>query len=259
MTAEETLRVRDKCPDAPTKKKYRIAGEALDAARERSLETKLDIAAYACPGCGLYHLTRDVTGPDVITRQPDGRVITGRQRALEAEAHAARVVPIRADMTVLEPVRPANPAARRKVLRAWLVEHPEPLTPEVAEVLGVGRAAVGKYMHELGYASRRGTGARWRLPGTEPAVASAPKKKEPAARPPRATRPAIAAGALAGRSIPRTLEPAKVPARGGEPAGPAWVDVDISGLTAYTVESLSAVYAAAGLRLRLQVEVGGDA
>lgn len=161
----ESLAERQKCPDSPTKRKYLTTDEAWDAAHRNSEQAGVPIAPYACAGCGHYHLSRKVTGSDVLTRQAGSKVLTGAQRRKMAN-HPA-LAPVVARVTLPEPeddtpILPGNQAARRKMLRAFLEDNPTPSTPEVAVALSVSRPTAQADLLAVG-AVRDTPKGRWHL------------------------------------------------------------------------------------------------
>jgi Ni/Co efflux regulator RcnB len=163
----EQLNERQKCPDAPTKRKYRNQDAAWKAAHEATEKNGVLIAPYACPGCGAYHLTRKVDGSDVLTRQDGPIVLTGAQRRKMAKHPAAAPVPAR--VTLPEPETPlvaGNRDARRKMLLGWLADNPTPATHEVRAFLNVTGPTVRTDMLAVGWTQeRRG---HWTRGTTEP-------------------------------------------------------------------------------------------
>lgn len=161
------LSERQKCPEAPSKKKYATTEQAWKAARRSSAQSGLPIAPYACAGCGGFHLTRKVDGSDVLTRQAGAKVVTGAQRK-HASTHPVfgKVV---ARQTLPEPesaIVAGNQDARRKMLAAWLSENPTPTTREAAEALSVSMPTARLDLRALGYtqSNRR---ARWAASASE--------------------------------------------------------------------------------------------
>jgi len=157
---------RAKCPDSPTKKKFLTSDEAWTEAHKRSEEAGVDIAPYACAGCGAFHLTRKVNGSDVLTRQDGGKVVTGAQRR-KGRNHPVFARPVERvtlpEPESTEPPIPGNRDARLKALRAWLEDGREPTTKEVADTLSgsVARDTVRDLMRSLGYRNTGGRSARW--------------------------------------------------------------------------------------------------
>ncbi|WQY99772.1 hypothetical protein [Microbacterium phage MO526] len=171
-----TLADRQKCPEAPTKRKYKTTDEAWAAARERSAETHLDIAPYACPGCGYYHLTKKVTGSDVLTRQDGGKVVTGAQRRSNHPVFAPAV-----ERATLEPAAPPIPgdrSTRTRVARSLLAVNPEPTTGDVRAALHCSTETARSIMRDLGYECSKGRSARWRKAGMEAATVDEPEVGE---------------------------------------------------------------------------------
>jgi hypothetical protein len=162
---------RKKCPDAPTKAQYLSTDAAWTAANKRSVEAGLDIIAYACPGCGYFHLSRKVKGSDVVVAAPIG-ITTG---ALRKKSQSLHPLPERKEIPVEGPIVPANPDARRKVLGEYLGDKDAVSTEEILSLLGCSRHSMSKYMSEAGWRSERGPGARWRPRATaEPVRALKP-------------------------------------------------------------------------------------
>ncbi|QGJ92734.1 helix-turn-helix DNA binding protein [Microbacterium phage Megan] len=157
---------RQKCADAPTKKRFTSSDEAWAEARKRSDAAGLPIAPYACSSCGGIHLTKKVDGSDVLTRQDGALVVTGSQRRI-GRNHPVFSKPVeRVTLPEPEPTEPPIPGnrdARLKVLRAWLSEGQEPTSREVSEVLGgsVARDTARDLMRHLGYRNTGGRSARW--------------------------------------------------------------------------------------------------
>lgn len=151
------LSERQRCPEAPTKRKYATSDEAWDAARARTAETHIEIAPYACAGCGHFHLTKNVTGSDVLTRQDGGLVLTGAQRKSNHPVFARRA---ERDERFL-PVTPGNRGARIRAAQTLLATIPEPTTADVKAALNCSVPTAQEVMRELGYVSTRGRKARW--------------------------------------------------------------------------------------------------
>lgn len=159
----EHLAERRKCPDTPSKHRYTSAGEAIEAAERRTVEASMPIVAYACPGCGGYHLTKKREGSDVLI--PGATV---RTRSTARHRHPAQGLPTR-NLEVL-PIVPGNRAARARMLTDWLSTHPRPSTTEICEAGIVGltsRTSVSKHMRELGWSVPKGPRGRWRPTSTE--------------------------------------------------------------------------------------------
>lgn len=163
LTAIANLADRQRCPEAPSKRKYTTTEEAWDAARKRSQESGLEIAPYACPGCGGYHLTRKVTGSDTLTRQSGGKVVTGAQRRKSTHpVHAPAVIRQTLPEPEEEPV-PGDHDTRIRYARALLAETPEPTTTEVQAALSCSKETARRTMLELGYRNTKGRHAVWRI------------------------------------------------------------------------------------------------
>lgn len=154
LTAVENLKTRQrkplyeepaeiehsKCPAHPTKRMWISDVEAIREAESRTIAAKMQIAAYRCDECGNAHLCKaENARPGSVLRLPESP-----ERNWE----------------VFKP-KPANPDAKRKVLVQFLDGRESVLTSELTELLGLGRAAVGKYMGELGWHNTRGMNARW--------------------------------------------------------------------------------------------------
>ena len=165
LDPRDQLAEKAKCPLSPTKRKYLHSEEAWDAAHHRSAESGLEIVAYACPGCGHFHLSRKAKGSDVVVKAPVG-ISTGALRknaaALSAFNGAINALTERKELPPEGPPVPSNVAARRKVLMNFLEGKDEVSTDDVARVLQASRHTVWKYMNELGWKSSRGPGAMWR-------------------------------------------------------------------------------------------------
>lgn len=175
----EVLADRQKCPEAPTKKKYRTTDEAWTAARERREDTGLDIAPYACSGCGYYHLTKKVTGSDTLTRQTVALAVTGAQRKSNHPVFAR--VPER--VTLPEPETPPVPGdrdTRLRAARALVAETPEPTSAEVRDALACSNDTARDVMRLLGYENTKGRNARWVKRGEEHPALTEPEIGEEA-------------------------------------------------------------------------------
>lgn len=218
-----TLGDRQRCPEAPTKRKYRTTDEAWAAARERTAETKMAIAPYACPGCGYFHLTKKATGSDVLTRQGDGSVVTGSQRK-HAENHPVyHEAPQRVLLPEPEedPV-PGNRDARLKVARDYLATCSATAitatTDDLMNVLDCSVVTVRSVMAEIGYRNTRGRYAHWvPIEGKQPELSN-----EDDAR------------------IDNMRE--------------KWTDITTDRVQHIAIGDLIASYAAAGIRVRVQIE-----
>lgn len=155
---------RQKCPDSPTKRKYRTTEEAWAAARERSAEAHMQIVPYACAGCGSFHLSKKVDGSDVLTRNAH-RVETGALRKRSPRHPVFGEVPER--NWVPEPsekVVGGNAGGRRKLLRDWLATGVRPSSREVEEFLEVSAPTARDDLKAIG-AIRQTRQAPWELPG----------------------------------------------------------------------------------------------
>jgi hypothetical protein len=161
LPAIANLAERQKCPDAPTKRKFTTTEEAWTEARKRSQDAGLDIAPYACPGCGGYHLTKKVTGSDTLTRQEGGRVVTGAlRRKSKHPVHAPAVIRQTLPEPEADPV-PGNHDARIKFVNALLEHNPEPTTADVQAALDCSKETARKVMTEIGYRNTKGRHAHW--------------------------------------------------------------------------------------------------
>lgn len=158
LPALDNYRNKQKCPDSPTKKKYATLAAAKEAARESSSRAKMSIDAYACPGCGFYHLTRKVDGSDIV-REDGASLLTASMK--RHPAGNARVE--RSDDPELYP--PGNFEAREKRLAEYAVENPGALSvAEVQLFLGVSVDTARETMRKAGFQPKRGPGARWDPP-----------------------------------------------------------------------------------------------
>jgi hypothetical protein len=221
----EQLREKNKCPDSPTKRKYHDSDSAWDAARESTSRNGLEIVAYACPGCGAFHLTKKVKGSDVVVKADVG-ITTGALRRLAPNEYAP---PERVDMSEIVP---GNRASREKTLDAYLEGKTEVTTDEVCILLSIGFSSVGRtYMIPRGWVNTKGRNARWVKEGADvnPIVPITP--------------PPVAAIKPLEQSIAR--HPAK---------GEGWRPIDVTSLPPNaTIEDLFGIYKAAGLTLELRV------
>lgn len=161
---------RQKCPDSPTKRKYLHSEEAHEAARRRSMESGIDIVAYACPGCGHFHLSKKATGSDVVVKAPVG-ISTGALR--KKTFTATTPLPERRELPPEGPIIPGNVEARRKALAIFLEGRDTVSTAEVVMGVGLSRHIVSKYMGEVGWRIGRGPGARWQKQPTLEALPAA--------------------------------------------------------------------------------------
>ncbi|QDH93121.1 helix-turn-helix DNA binding domain protein [Microbacterium phage Margaery] len=159
----ENLAERQKCPEAPTKRKFTTTTEAWTEARKRTAESGIDIAPYACAGCGFYHLTKKVTGSDTLTRQEGGKVVTGAQRKNAHPVFGSTPERVTLPEPEEEPM-PGNHDARVKFALAVLEHNPEPTTADIQAACGCSKDAVRTVMHELGYRNTKGRHAVWRKP-----------------------------------------------------------------------------------------------
>lgn len=215
----EVLADRQKCAESPTKKKFATADEAWTEARSRTAQSGIDIAPYSCSSCGSIHLTKRVTGSDVLTRQPDGKIVTGAQRRAGRNHPVFATPPARVPLPEPESSEPpiaGNKEARLKVLRSWLSDGKEPSTEQVAAVLGgnPARDTMRALMRELGYENTKGRSARW------------VRRPENAAQEPPA--------------------PLSAPL-------PAWMPVDASQVATLALADLRAAYEAIGMEMRIEV------
>lgn len=158
LDPRDQLIEKSKCPSSPTKKKYLNSEEAWEAARHRTAESGIDIVAYACPGCGHFHLSKKTTGSDVVVKAPIG-ITTGALRKITPDRRV--VLTGRTELPPEGPIVPGNPDARRKALAAFLEGKDTASTAEVVVGVGIGRHSVAKYMSEIGWRIGRGPGAKW--------------------------------------------------------------------------------------------------
>lgn len=152
-----------KCPDSPTKKRFRNSDEAWEAARLRSEETGLQIVAYLCAGCGGAHLSRKVKGSDVAVKAPVGITTGALRKKVGTFLQAPSALSERRELPQTEgPIMPGNAAARRKMLAKFLEGRDSVTTAEIMVGIGTSRHSVARYMGEIGWTIGRGPGARWR-------------------------------------------------------------------------------------------------
>ncbi|QHB37060.1 helix-turn-helix DNA binding domain protein [Microbacterium phage Matzah] len=157
----ENLSERQRCPEAPTKRKFTTTEEAWTEARKRTAESSIDIAPYACAGCGMYHLTKKVTGSDTLTRQDGGKVVTGAlRRKSKHPVHAPAIMRQTLPEPEADPV-PGNHDARIKFVTALLEHNPEPTTADVQAALDCSKGTASKVMVEMGYRNTKGRHAHW--------------------------------------------------------------------------------------------------
>lgn len=163
LDPRDQLIEKSKCPSSPTKRKYPNSEEAWEAARYRTAESGIEIVAYACPGCGYFHLSKKVKGSDVVVKAPVG-ISTG---ALRAKTPSIMIGDFhREELPPEGPIVPGNVEARRKALASFLEGVDSVSTAEIVVGVGIGRHSVAKYMGELGWRIGRGPGAKWqRQPG----------------------------------------------------------------------------------------------
>lgn len=238
---------RQKCPDAPTKKRYTTSEEAWEAARIRTKETGIEIAAYLCPGCGGSHLTKKVDGSDIAVMAPVG-VTTGSLRKSFAQGFSQPVE--RVEVISDAPIIPGNKAAREAALDAYLDGKDEVRSSELVEVMGISAySAIGVYMRERGWTTTRGRHAKWTRPGSQPMLSVVtPMYREAMASVAldRDQTFALVEASVdrhpAGKAIPQ-------PEKGAE-----WRPVDLKPMPATTtLKDLFDIYRAAGLEMRIEV------
>lgn len=174
LNAVETLATRQKCPDSPTKKKFRTSADAWAEAETRSKETGITIIAYACAGCGYFHLSRKKDGSDVA-RVKDGVVETAAMRGEGLLTPIAKLAPVgfvapeRSDDPRVYP--PGNMDARLRVLSEYVADHPGPLSVlEVRAMLSCSVDTARDTLKAAGFTSKRGPGAKWEPPTEAPLV-----------------------------------------------------------------------------------------
>lgn len=153
LKPHEVLQTRAKCPDSPTKKRYKTYDEAWDAARERSIEAKLEIVAYLCGGCGYFHLTKKSTGTDVALSRGAATGLTTPSTRKQLTAVPIIRVSERRELPLEEgPIVPGNKEARRKILAEYLSDNPQPFTSDITEAIpGVTPHTLRQDLAELGY------------------------------------------------------------------------------------------------------------
>lgn len=232
LSTRDVLEAKGKCPDSPTKRKFRHLDDAWDAARESSAKSRLDIAPYACPGCGYYHLTKKVDGSDIAVMAPVG-ITTGALRKkveMPTKDHPERV-------TVEEPAKPGNKEFRLKVLAEYLKDRDSVSTSEVCDIIDVkSYSAARKYMHDLGWKIGKGRMAKWEK------ASIAPLSLFPEVRQVVDEVEATVKRHPAGKGTPQ-------PAKGAE-----WRPVDLHPMPATTtLKDLFDIYRAAGLEMRIEV------
>jgi hypothetical protein len=148
------------------------------------VETGIDIVAYACPGCGYFHLSKKANGSDVVVKADVG-ITTGALRKLSSGLEKIEY-PERANVT---PIVPGNKEARQKALALYLKERDTATGGELLKVLGIkSTSSLGPYMREQGWeVSSHGRGAYWRRAGASaPVVVIKTPREQSIARHPSA-------------------------------------------------------------------------
>jgi hypothetical protein len=260
LTVRETLQAREKCPEAPGKRKFTSLMEAQIAARESSLTYRKPVVPYACPGCGLWHVTSKLRGSDVAKYRDDGIVQTTAMVQRErASATPPRQIE-RVDMSVIDaessPVVPANAAAREKVLREYLVDKKTVTIPEISAILGdASRHVTGRLLKEQGWEGMRGR-SEWYPVGSAPAIKRASQSKaKTRTKSAKSTRPANRG------SAENVQQPIDLATRRAPSAGVAGLAEDLSWrtvpgsdqLAGMTLEQMTQTLAPFGVEVRIQI------
>lgn len=167
LNAVVQLQADQKCPAAPTKRRYPTAQSAQEAAVWRTRESGIKIEAYACPDCGYYHLSRSSRLDRVLSSE--GRIVTTGLAHVESLARKPEPVK-RVDMSELlaaeTPIVPGNDAALEKMLAEYLTDKTEVTLPDVMEAMMAPREKTRVAMHALGWRGQRGR-KEWFPPGVE--------------------------------------------------------------------------------------------
>ncbi len=188
LDPQETLRASTKCPDHPTKRKFKTMREAEEQAAHSSKQYRKTVVPYACAGCGLYHVTGKIDGSDVLTSQRSGPVQTAAMQQRE-KLRLVDALPERKDMSEVvaleKPIVPANRAARMKMMLAYIAERDTVTTRELSELLSVTGTSVRTLMSDTGWTRplKGQPGACWVRPGvtvTRAEIAEASPAKMPA-------------------------------------------------------------------------------
>lgn len=164
LTPLETLRANEKCPERPTKRKFKTRALADTAAIEASRDAKMTIVAYACPGCGYFHLTRKVGGSDIVHDSADPIVTPGMRTRLVVVDNP----PPERNWEVFPRIA-GNPAAREKLFAEFLADNPGPLAiADVRTALSCGVDTARGLLRSAGFTAKRGPGAKWEPPVDKP-------------------------------------------------------------------------------------------
>lgn len=199
--------VMSKCSAHPTKRAWDNEIEAAREAVARSEAVRIPIVAIRCNACDRVHLCKEANARE-------GTIV---------------VLPVESERNweVFAPT-PGNPAARAKMLEAFLEGKDSVSTSEIVEHLGFNRQTAAKYMRAAGWRIGRGGGVRW-APSVTPVVTLSTPEPEPEVK-------ALEA------SISR--HPAS--------SGIAWRDMDLDAIQYLPVGDVLNVLRAAGIELRMQ-------
>lgn len=185
LASHEMLAVREKCPEAPTKRKFHSLMEAEKAAAFSSQQYHKTVVPYACSGCGLWHVTGKIRGSDVARSNPSGIIKTAAMQQRENLATISPRSVERKDMSEVlaseMPIVPGNREARTKLAGQFLEGKTVITVPEVREALGgISRDTASDALRALGWSGKRGR-TEWYPPGADPAPAPVktlqPRKK----------------------------------------------------------------------------------
>lgn len=159
------------CEQSPGKKQFASMADAQAQADYDNRKYDSHHVAYACPSCGLFHVTSKVLYGDVIRVHPDGRVVTAAMatRAAKRARGIDRPTLERIDVSEIiaheTPLVPSNRAAREKLLTEHLATRQVTTMAEVTTLLHVTPQYGGDMMRAFGWKAVVGNGgSRW-IPG----------------------------------------------------------------------------------------------
>lgn len=182
LAPTDVLRDSQKCPEAPGKRKFYNLQAAEKAAADSSRQYHTTIVPYACPGCGLWHVTGKVRGSDVARSNGSGVIKTAAMIQRENLAAIPKPPVERRDMTMVEamesPIVPGNREARLKMLTEYLDGRESVTMPEVVEAISATKETGKSLLNELGWTGQRGR-KEWYPADKDPArqkAAAAPAK-----------------------------------------------------------------------------------
>lgn len=161
------------CEQSPFKKQFTTLAAAQEQADydNRKYPKQAKHSGYACPSCGLFHVTSRDVEDLTAARHPDGRLVLPRANVRKDAIAAGKMREIahlptqRIDMTDIiardKPVVPANRAAREKFLQEYLQDKPFVKMAEIVDLLQMTNQGAGDIMRAMGWVSVMGTNARW--------------------------------------------------------------------------------------------------